>query len=155
MLGKFEIALTDGKHRFPGDTNFVFVVPEPAFEDILVMDRLLALNLVSRKFCACLLMVDFCNAVFSTRRATLLRYVPDSLSLDDPKDFETAFVTAVQQSAPAGVQGSAEREFLANWAVADDHWERDFAQRIEQFFQAMTPQFADGVRFAKIFELAE
>ena len=79
VLQKFDVALTDGNHRFPGDTNFVFVVPEPAFEDVLVIETLLSLGVMSRKMAASLVMVDFPNAVFSPRRAALLHLFPSPL----------------------------------------------------------------------------
>jgi hypothetical protein len=155
VLQKFDVALTDGNHRFPGDTNFVFVVPEPAFEDVLVLETLLSLGVMSRKMAASLLMVDFPNAVFSPRRAALLKYVPESATLQDPTDFERAFVDNVQRAVAAGTAGEPEHAFLANLALASNAWEKDFAHRIEAFFQALAPQFTDADLFATIFALAE
>jgi hypothetical protein len=155
VLQKFDVALTDGNHRFPGDTNFVFVVPEPAFEDVLVLETLLSLGVMSRKMAASLLMVDFPNAVFSPRRAALLQYVPESSTLQGPADFERAFVDNVQQAVATGTAGEPEHAFLENLALASNEWEKDFARRIEAFFQALAPQFTDADLFAKIFALAE
>jgi hypothetical protein len=155
VLQKFDVALTDGNHRFPGDTNFVFVVPEPAFEDVLVLETLLSQGVMSRKMAASLLMVDFPNAVFSPRRAALLQYIPESSALQDPADFEHAFVDSVRQAVTAGTAGEPEHAFLENLALAPNEWEKDFARRIEAFFQALTPQFTDTDLFANIFALAE
>jgi hypothetical protein len=154
-LQKFEVALTDGKHRFPGDTNFVFVVPEPANEDIVVLESLIRLKVVSRKLAASLLMVDFCNPVFSPHRAALLVYVPESASLQDPQEFERAFVTKLRQSEAAKDSASPEHQFLTNWDLPDTGWEKQFAQRMETFFRALEPQLADTNGFANIFALAE
>jgi len=155
VLQKFEVALTDGNHRFPGDTNFVCVVPEPAFEDVLVLETLLSLGVMSRKMAASLLMVDFPNAVFSLRREALLKYVPESSSLQDPTDFEHAFVNNVQQAVAAGTAGKPEHALLANLALASNAWEKEFVRRIEAFFEALAPQFTDADLFANIFALAE
>jgi hypothetical protein len=155
VLQKFDVALTDGNHRFPGDTNFVFVVPEPAFEDVLVLETLLSLGVMSRKMAASLLMVDFPNAVFSPRREALLQYVPESSSLQDPTDFERAFVDNVQQAVAAGTAGEPEHAFLTNLALASHEWEQEFVRRIEAFFEALAPPFTDADLFANIFALAE
>ncbi len=45
---------------------------------------LLQQRVISRRFAACLLMVDFPNPVFSERRAALMRYVPETARLDAP-----------------------------------------------------------------------
>jgi hypothetical protein len=152
MLQRYDVALTDGNFRFPGDTNFVFVVPEPAFEDIVVLDRLLQLKILSPKLAASLLMVDFSNSVFSPRRAALLSHVPDSASVHNPSDFQNRLVGNIRNAA---TRGSPEAEFLANWNLDDNVWKKTFEQRIEQFFQALTPRLADADSFAPIFELAE
>jgi hypothetical protein len=155
VLQKFDVALTDGNHRFPGDTNFVFVVPEPAFEDVLVLETLLSLGVISRQMAASLLMVDFPNAIFSSRRAALLQYVPESSRLQDPTDFERTFVDNVQQAVAAGTAGEPEHAFLANLALASNEWEQNCARRIEAFFEALISQFTDADLFANIFALAE
>ena len=69
MLETFNVDITDGQISFRGDTHFVFVVPEPAFEDVLLLAMLLERKVLSRKLAAAMLMVDFENAVFSRRRA--------------------------------------------------------------------------------------
>ena len=67
-LSQFDVRVSDGEHTFAGDTHFVFVVPEPAFEDVLVLETLIALGILSDRLAAALLMVDFTNPVFSPRR---------------------------------------------------------------------------------------
>jgi hypothetical protein len=155
MLEQFDVALTDGQHRIPGDTNFVFVVPEPAFEDTLVTETLISKAVISRRLAAALLMVDFCNPVFSARRAALVRYAPESASTEDHMDFERAFLHAVQQSPQTSAPGSPEQEFLRNAALGDNEWQKTYEERIETFFAALAPSLTQKDRFAEIFQLAE
>lgn len=155
MLRRFDVAITDGTHRFAGDTHFVFVVPEPAFEDVVVLERLITLGVLSRRLAACLLMVDFPNAVFSPRRASLLQYTPELAATGNPAAFEQAFIAAIRGSAGSAASGSVEGELLANWQISETQWEREFEQRIERFFASLAPRFATAEGFAGIFELAE
>jgi hypothetical protein len=138
-LVRYGVAITDGRHRFPGDTHFVFVVPEPAFEDNMILKGLLDRKILSPRLAASLLMVDFCNPLFSRRRSALLPYVPNSASLVNSGDFEQQFVAAVQVSANS----------------QDALWKRTFEERIENFFSKLTPQMASEATFARVFELAE
>lgn len=152
ILQQFDVALTDGKHRFPGDTNFIFVVPEPSFEDNMVLQELLTRGVLSQKVAVALLMVDFCNPVFSRRRAALLKHVPQSAKVDNPASFETDFVANVRASS---VAGSAEAEFLGNLELLENEWRQAFEMRIESFFLRVGPQLSSESTFAKVFELAE
>jgi hypothetical protein len=137
-LNRYEFGLTDGAFRQSGDSFFAFLVPEPAFEDLDVLARLLRQNIISRRFAAALLMVDFANPIFSERRRQLLRYSPTTATrpagagAGDPTDLEAQFVAAVEASVPA--PGSPEDEFLANWRLPVAIFERTFEARIEDYF---------------------
>ena len=48
-----------------------------------------------------------------------------------------------------------EAEFLADWNLGAAVWKQTFEQRIEQFFQALTPRLVAADSFAPIFELGE
>ena len=141
--------------QFPGDTHFVFLYPEPAFEDNLVVDKLRGLSIFSDKLAASLLMVDFCNPVFSSRRKALLAYVPPDASIGAASDFATQFVAAVQASPASTSAGSPEHEFIANWATPDATWKAVFNQRISAFLAAVLPKLGNKDDFASIFRLAE
>ncbi|HEX7636693.1 MAG TPA: hypothetical protein VF427_15640 [Noviherbaspirillum sp.] len=154
-LVHYDVALTDGKHRIPGDTKFVFVVPEPSFEDAVVIESLLTLGVLSPKFVASLLMVDFCNPVFSSRRAALAPYFPPTAPVNDAKSTEAEFVSRLRQSHNATIAGSPEVEFLDNWSLSERTWTQEFQGRIEQFFVALSPMLTDKAAFFKIFALAE
>jgi hypothetical protein len=154
MLTRYEVRVSDGAFVFPGDTHFVFVVPEPAFEDLVVLQGLLQLGVLSPKFAAALLMVDFSNPVFSSRRAALMRFVPSS-TLVQSADFSQTFVSAVRQSANASTAASPENEFLANWSLGENVWQKEFERRIEEYLAALSSRFATSDEFSSLFELAE
>jgi len=154
-LERYEVRLRDAEHEFKGDTHFVFVVPEPAFEDVLVLEKLMAVAILSDRLAAALLMVDFQNSVFSARRMGLLQYVPDEARIGAATAFATAFVNAVQASPAARAHGSPEQEFLENWALPADAWRTEYERRIEVFTSTLTAACATADGFAPVFELAE
>jgi hypothetical protein len=153
-LSRYDVGLTDEHFRFQGDTHFVFVVPEPAFEDILILDQLVGSGILSAKLAASLLMVDFANPVFSRRRATLLRCVPADAVTGDPEKFARTFIGAVERSPAAAESKSAESELLANWSLGDS-WRKQFEDRLAGFMTAVSAQLGSTGSFAPIFELAE
>lgn len=137
-LQRFDFALTDGVFRQPGDTFFAFLIPEPAFEDINVLAVLLERRVISARFAACLLMIDFQNPISSARRRKLLAYVPDNaraLSADNASDdIAHKFVAAIEAAAATLPAESPEREFLDNWRLPEAIWKRTFEIRIEDYF---------------------
>jgi hypothetical protein len=153
VLSRFEVRLKAGRHQFEQDTHFVFVVPEPAFEDLQVLRMLRATGILSDRLAAAILMVDFQNPVFSTRRMELLRYVPDEAERDAPTAFATTFVSAVESSPAARTAGSVEHEFLVNWGI--QAWVAEYQQRIEAFSTALSSMCAHPDAFAHVFALAE
>jgi hypothetical protein len=153
-LTEFDVAVTDGNFRFPGDTHFVFVVPEPAFEDLPVLEALLSASVISRKLAACVLMVDFPNPVFSGRRAALMKYVPASAAIGGQSDLPE-FVAAMEQAAAALPPESPEAEFLANWRLPDNEWQHAFARRIEEFMANVGARLNSATALPDIFRLAE
>jgi hypothetical protein len=154
-LRQFEVALTDGQFRFEGDTHFLFVVPEAAYEDVYLLEQLLARQVLSRKLAACLLMVDFCNPVFSPIRGALMRHVPAEALLDGPGGLDEVLINAARASHDAGTGGRAEAELLAAWDTPDPVWQQTFADRIRGFMTAVLDGINQPGRFARIFELAE
>lgn len=155
MIAQFQVRVSDGTFEFAGDTHFAFVVPEPAFEDVLVIETLMELGILSDRLAAALLMVDFQNPVFSTRRESLLRYVPADAPVGDPDSFANTLAAAIGAAPEAAVAGSAEAEFLANWALDGDEWNAAYSGRIELFTAAVSAKCGDAASFAPIFRLAE
>jgi hypothetical protein len=147
--------VSDGRHTFAGDTHFVFVVPEVAFEDGLVLKQLIDRGVLSPPLAGALLMIDFENPVFSARRASLLTFVPDSAAIADPQAFTTTFVDSVRASVGAGIPGRAEHDLLANLALPDDQWRNTFTERVTRFLEAVAPRLTTTDGFAPLFELAE
>jgi hypothetical protein len=144
-LRQYEFALTDGTYRQPGDTFFAFLCPEPAFEDLDVLALMLQKNLISRRFAACLMMVDFPNPIFSQRRQLLMRYVPETARLatgarsgGPSSDVQQRFAAAV--SASPAVAGSAEKLFLDNWRLPETEWKATMERRIEAYFASLERQ---------------
>lgn len=140
-LARYGFSLTDGSYRQDGDTFFAFLVPEPAFEDLDVLALLVRERVLGRKFAACLLMVDFPNPVFSSKRAQLLAYAPKQVRFLPTAegvrtDLEQRFVEATR--AARAPTGSAEAEFLANWDLPNSAWKSVFEQRIVGYFQSLS-----------------
>ncbi|KAK1141740.1 hypothetical protein N8T08_008838 [Aspergillus melleus] len=82
-------------------------------------------SLLSLKVFDSLLMVDFCNPVYSWKREVLMQYVPTSTALSDQGkyDLETKFITALQKSPWAERDGQPECEFLNLYRNYDlDGW---------------------------------
>jgi hypothetical protein len=140
-LQKHAFSLTDGDFSIKGDSFFAFLVPEPAFEDLSVLSLLLEKRLISARFAASLLMVDFQNPVFSERRKSLMRFVPETAALDNAagtiSDIEARFVAAVQAGEAGFPADGPEAEFLANWRLPEDAWKAEFAARIAGYFEKL------------------
>lgn len=154
-LKKYEMVITDGTFRFPGDTHFAFPVPEASFEDSLVLRSLRDAGILPDKLAASLLMVDFPNPVFSPRRTALIRYVPESATVGSASDFPARFVDAVRRAADGLPPDSGERQFLANWQEPDTAWRAAFERRLADYFAALAPMMDDPQRFEPLFELAD
>ncbi|MDT5231242.1 MAG: hypothetical protein QOI39_1742, partial [Mycobacterium sp.] len=105
-------------HQVAGDTNFAFLVPERAAEDQVVVRELVSREVLSARLGLCLLLVDFCNPVFSPRRAALLRHIPASVAAGaHGAALDTALIGAV--GTPAPQQDSPEAELLDLWHSPD------------------------------------
>jgi hypothetical protein len=156
-LGDTDLSTGDVILQKKGDTFFAFLVPEPAFEDLNVLEILLREKLISPKFAACLLMIDFQNPVFSAQRQKLMDFVPASAPLvDDPtlkSGIEAEFLNRIDAAAIA--PGGPEEEFLQNWSLLGADWKQTFTARIEDYFaqlreKAATVEGCDGwVRLAE------
>jgi hypothetical protein len=154
-LRRYDFALQDGEFRWEGDTFFAFLVPEPAFEDLDVLSQLLQRKILTPRFAASLLMVDFPNPVFSPRRGHLMNYVPDRARLtEEGSDLPSLIVSAIEAMEENLPPGSPEEEFLTNWRLPTTDWKDAFEKRIEDYFHALaakagTPEGFDGfVRLA-------
>jgi hypothetical protein len=154
-LERYAVRLKDGLTVLERDTHFAFAVPEPSFEDQLILRALLERRAVSRKQAICLLMVDFPNPIYSERRAALLRYVPATITMDGGAEFDRLFIGAVRSSPAAATTGTPEFELLELWDQPDGQWEMEFSRRIEAYWTAIQSRIANEEGFDEIFRLAE
>lgn len=151
-LRRYDFALQDGEFRWEGDTFFAFLVPEPAFEDLDVLSQMLQREILTPRFAASLLMVDFPNPVFSPRRGHLMRYVPDRARLTE-ENLPSLIVSAVEAVEENLPPGSPEEEFLTNWRLPD--WKAAFQKRIEDYFHALAAKAGTAEGFDGFVRLAD
>jgi hypothetical protein len=155
-LRRYDFALADEGFREPGDTYFAFLVPEPAFEDLDVLRKLLEAGVVTPRFAASLLMVDFPNPIYSERRRRLMAYVPATAGVTGQgSDLPGRMAAAVADAARALPADSPEREFLALWGVPEDRWRDEFTARIERYMTAVAARLATPAGFDDYVRLAE
>jgi hypothetical protein len=151
----FDMRLEDGQGFVqPGDTHFVFVVPERAAEDQAVLDAAIANGLLTDRLAACLLMIDFPNPVFSRRRTSLLRHVPPTATLTAGADvFSRAMAEGILAAAGTD-EGSGEREFAERWG-AGDGWRAEFDRLLGAYYAAVNEQLATQAGLDDVIRLAE
>lgn len=161
-LKKYGSALDDGKGFMQsGDTYFGFVVPEPAAEDTSLLKILINKKILSPRLAACFLMIDYSNPIYSTQRAALLEYIPDSVTKSQKdRDFisalENVIVTAISQSPAAKTSGTPEFIFMQNWAIAQqDNWITTFGQTLSDYWNKATQNANTDAGFDQFFQLAE
>jgi hypothetical protein len=154
-LQVYESALADDAgFRRPGDTHFAFLVPERAYEDLDVLDKLVLSGVLSTRLAAALLMVDFPNPIYSARRASLLRHVPDEFApTAATANFATVLANGIVAAARSSPAGSPEREVAA--ALEDANWQQTFERRIEKYMDTVRAQLATRDGFDAYVRLAE
>ena len=143
---------TDEGISLKEDTHFCFLVPERAFEDIEVSRQLVEKGIYSARILLCLLMVDFSNPVESQHRASLLKYCPKQLTIEnEASNFEELWIKAIRTAAAQ--KGSPESEFLSYW---DD---TDLLSRVQtelhSFFDNIQRNLADPAYIINLLKLAE
>ncbi|HEX8650246.1 MAG TPA: hypothetical protein VF708_05350 [Pyrinomonadaceae bacterium] len=165
-LNNYQFALVDTKAGFrqPGDTFFAFLVPEPAFEDIDAILSMLnpvritsktSASLLTPKFVASVLMVDFQNPVFSEARASLFKYVPSTGKIvNGQSDLPDRIAGAIAAAATNLPPDSPEQQFLANWNLPDDQWKKVFSDRIAAYLNAVNNQVVTAQGFDQYARLA-
>ncbi|MGE7438995.1 hypothetical protein [Kitasatospora sp. NPDC001175] len=137
----------------PGDTFFAFVVPEAAYEDNDVVRQLVRQGVITAKFAACALMLDFTNPVFSPARAQLMAHVPSTPTAVTA--LQDQIVQAISQAAANLPGHSPESRFAADWALSDDSWPAVFAQRIDDYLGRVAKLISTSAGFDDYVRLAE
>jgi hypothetical protein len=151
-LERFGFRMSDGNgFERAGDTHFAFLVPERAFEDIVVEDEAIRIGMLTPRLAATLLMVDFPNPVFSSRRAALMRHVPGPGPVEDFSERMSDAILAAARGAPAG---SPEDEFAARWS-AGEGWKERYATLLQDFYAKVTQRLSTQEGFDAYVRLAE
>ena len=152
----FAVTLTDGAaFSRPGDTHFAFVVPQRAAEDQAVLAAAIDAGLLTDRLAACLLMTDFPNPVFSARRASLLRHVPETATVTNgTSEFSQLLGDAIVAAAEATGPDSPEREFAGRWGVGDG-WREVFGAELNQYYAAITERLREQDGLDDVIRLAE
>jgi hypothetical protein len=139
----------------PGDTHFAFLVPERAFEDLVVLREALAVGLLSRRLAVSLLMTDFPNPIFSERREALIARVPTMATISNGSSiFSQEVANAILATAEQSPEGSPEREFADLWEIGEDFVDA-FNALLEGYYQAVTARLATQKGFDAYYRLAE
>jgi hypothetical protein len=152
ILDEFDVALVDGAFRQKGDTHFAFLVPERSVEDVDVVRKCVEIGLLSQRFVACALMVDFPNPIFSPRRASLSAFSPKTFDRSRPLD--EAVAQAIVDGADGTADGSAKREFAELWQLGDG-WRVEAEQRLKSYYDALVALLNTGDGMREVFKLAE
>jgi len=105
----------------PGDTQFAWITPELGFVASHWVDTLVDKKVLSPGFVAAALAADLETPIFSTGRARLLAFVPDSFTVTPnephPDQLTRQVIAALEAANPPA--GSPEAEFLAVLKSAD------------------------------------
>lgn len=133
-----------------GDTDFAFVVPARAFEDTAVLDQLLANEVISPRLALCLLLVDFCNPVFSPDRAALLDLFPDDIEIGNGGRELDAQVLDRARLATGNAPAA---RLLALWQDAD--LVATARRGLQDFVQALQKKLMTDVGVVDVLRLAE
>jgi hypothetical protein len=154
-LTRFGFRLEEKYSAFsqPGDTFFAFVVPEAAHEDNEVVRQMVRKGLISARFAACVLMVDFPNPVFSPARRHLMQYVPTTPTRTGTLCDKVA--EAISEAARTLPDDSPEGRFAGHWQVPDDAWRTVFGQRVDAYLRKVAEQIRTESGFNDYVRLAE
>lgn len=131
-----------------GSTYFAFFVPVPSAEDTLMVRQLRQQKILSDKFVAALLMVDFKNPVFSEKRTSLQQYADQITTgnitngVSDVPDKFVALVKTAADKQPACDSNkldscTAEQQFLQTWNLPDDQWKATVQQQIQNYLNTI------------------
>ena len=147
-IDKFNFRLEQGSFRRKGDTRFAFLVPEPAMEETLLLQQLVAKNVVTPHFALSVQLIDFQNPVFSQARAQLLQYVPDTATLKSgASDLSEKTAAAIIKAAATADPGSPEKLFAEHYAMKPEALRAEAEKRVKDYLAAVGTRLTrqDGV----------
>ncbi|NMG09974.1 hypothetical protein [Brasilonema sp. UFV-L1] len=137
---------TEKAFEYPGATYFAFYVPQVAAEDIYVTQRLLQSKVVTDKFVAALLMVDFKNPLFSEKRASLQKYakqITTGTIANKVSSVPTDFAAKIKQTGAQACNAenfdacTAEEQFLYTWELPNEQWKQLTAKRLQGYVDSI------------------
>ena len=171
---------TEKSFEHPGSTYFAFFVPQFPAEDIYFTQKLLQSGVITDKFVASLLMVDFKNPLFSKKRESLQKYAQKITTGKIVAGVSTVpenFANGIRQTGAKACSTSnfdncsAEEQFLYNWSLPDKEWKGVLANRLQSYVNSIANlapgdrldtlmrwsvnqqvKFAEDPRFCKLFE---
>ncbi|NEO61950.1 MAG: hypothetical protein F6J98_16515 [Moorea sp. SIO4G2] len=131
-----------------GSTYFSFFVPVPAAEDLYMLTRMRSAKILTDKFIAAVLMVDFKNPVFSEKRSSLQQYAEQVTTgtiingiSSVPNDFAEKVRVAAANQPPCDPtnldQCTAEQEFLQTWELPDNQWKSFVQEQIQAYLDEL------------------
>jgi hypothetical protein len=133
-------------YPYPGSTYFAYYVPQVPAEDMYVTQLLLKSKIVTDKFVAALLMVDYKNPLFSDKRASLQKYAEKITSgtvangvSSIPKDFAAKIKETGAKACNANNFDacSAQEQFLYTWELPDEQWKQLTAKRLQGYVDSV------------------
>lgn len=127
-----------------GSTYFSFFIPVSAAEDLFMLTQMRSNKIVTDKFIAAVLMVDFKNPVFSEKRSSLQQYadqIPTGTITSGVSSVPTNFAAKVRTAAagqptcdPTNFdQCTAEQQFLKTWDIPDNQWKTVVQKQIQSY----------------------
>ena len=137
-LARLKISLRDTKQSFDrsDDAYFAWAVPERAFEDIVVVQTLVRVGILSEQFATALLMIDLSNPIDSSRRAGLMRHVPASpVAAKGPDGLQARILQSI--CASASEEEADELAIMGFMKVPESQWQAAAARRLANFFDAV------------------
>ncbi|NMG09979.1 hypothetical protein [Brasilonema sp. UFV-L1] len=147
LVGTKRFARTsETAYEAPGETYFAYYVPQVAAEDIYVTQKLLQSKIVTDKFVAALLMVDYKNPLFSSKRASLQKYAKEITNgkiIDGVSSVPTDFAAKIKETGakPSNAENfdasSAESQFLYTWELPDDQWKQVSANHLQAYVDSV------------------
>ncbi|MBW4631246.1 MAG: hypothetical protein KME30_04895 [Iphinoe sp. HA4291-MV1] len=147
LVGTKEFFRTSEKaYEYPGATYFAFYVPQIAAEDIYVTQKLLQSKVVTDKFVAALLMVDFKNPLFSEKRASLQKYAKEITTgtiANRVSSVPTDFAAKIKETGAQACNAkdfdacTAEEQFLYTWELPKEQWKQLTAKRLQDYVDSV------------------
>ncbi|KAL0066173.1 hypothetical protein AAF712_006798 [Marasmius tenuissimus] len=128
---------------------FPFPIIEPGIEDYQGVATLVTTStpkILPSKAIAAMLMIDFCNPIYSLARYELMQYIPDKAMYDEQTqiyDVLPNFVANVKASSASKVTGSPEHQILELLEVGDQDWETVFTERVNKYLDAVKTRLSD------------